>query len=382
MPAAGSRQKLQTLARPERGAATTLQIGFVPLIDAAPLIAAQVLGYFADEGLTVTLDRQIGWGNIRDKLTFGQLQAAHALLGMPLYSALGREWFSEPLLAVMNLGCGADAITFSQRLIGAGITGANSLAAWRRRSRGDMPQAIAHVFDCSVHHYLLRMWLAAGEVDVERDARLCVLPPPQVARHMAKGYLDGFCCGEPWNSLAARERTGRIVAVTSDIIPSHPDKVLAVNQRWANAHPELVKPLVRAILRGMQFCSDAANLSRVVEMLAAPQHIGVDATVIDESLRSGSRWRGFDTANGFPSVTHHAWYAAEMTRWRHLSPDGDIPELARRCVSARAFREAAASLGIDCPDTDEPAMRLRNGFFTIESSSNAAATKCPLAAVV
>src|SRR5438270_12189319 len=95
VPVAGPRQKLQAPPRTGR-AATTLQIGFVPLIDAAPLIAAQLLGYFADEGLTVTLDRQIGWGNIRDKLTFGQLQAAHALLGMPLFSALGREWFSEP----------------------------------------------------------------------------------------------------------------------------------------------------------------------------------------------------------------------------------------------------------------------------------------------
>src|SRR4051812_68010 len=51
---------------------TQLKIGFVPLIDAGPLIAAQELGYFAEEGLGVSLHRQIGWANIRDKLSFGQ----------------------------------------------------------------------------------------------------------------------------------------------------------------------------------------------------------------------------------------------------------------------------------------------------------------------
>ena len=68
-----------------------------PPATAAPLIAAQELGYFADEGLHVVLQRQIGWGNVRDKLTFGELHASHALLAMAPLSVLGREQFAEPL---------------------------------------------------------------------------------------------------------------------------------------------------------------------------------------------------------------------------------------------------------------------------------------------
>jgi ABC-type nitrate/sulfonate/bicarbonate transport system substrate-binding protein len=293
---------------------------------------------------------------------------------------LGREWFSEPLTAVMNLGSGADAITFSQRMVDVGVTSAVSLASWRKRSRGQQtPPVIAHVFDCSVHHYLLRDWLAAGGVDPDKDVRLCVLPPPQVARHMAKGYLDGFCCGEPWNSLAVREQTGRIVAVTSDIIPSHPDKVLAVNRRWAEAHPEIVPMLIRAVFRAMRFCSDRSNLSRIVEILAEPEHIGIEAEVIHESLNVGSRWRCFDTSASFPSVTHHAWYAAQMIRWRHLSAATDIASLARRCVSADAYREVAASLGVAAPVTDAPAMTLSSGQFTISVAETEKTAKPSLA---
>src|SRR3954469_8587818 len=63
-----------------------MRIGFVPLIDAAPIIAAKEMGFFSNEGLNVSLHRQVGWANIRDKLSFGHLDAAHALLGMPLAS--------------------------------------------------------------------------------------------------------------------------------------------------------------------------------------------------------------------------------------------------------------------------------------------------------
>ena len=75
-------------AAPARSRAPRLRSGFVDLIDAAPLIVASHHGFFADEGLTADLDRQLGWGNLRDRLTFGQLDAAHALLGMPLFSAI------------------------------------------------------------------------------------------------------------------------------------------------------------------------------------------------------------------------------------------------------------------------------------------------------
>ena len=63
----------------------------MPLLDAAPLLLAHELGYFADEGLHVTLERQIGWGNVRDKLVYGHLHASHALVGMPPASVLGRD---------------------------------------------------------------------------------------------------------------------------------------------------------------------------------------------------------------------------------------------------------------------------------------------------
>src|SRR5438477_474251 len=82
---------------------------------------AKEMGFVADEGLDVSLHRQVGWANVRDKLSFGHLDAAHALLGMPLASQLGRDSFSEPLVSVMGLGCGGNAITVRRGLFEMGV---------------------------------------------------------------------------------------------------------------------------------------------------------------------------------------------------------------------------------------------------------------------
>jgi len=64
-----------------------VRVGFVELIDAAPLIAAAALGYFVDEGVDVALSRELGWGNVRDKLQFERLDAAHCVIGLPVQAA-------------------------------------------------------------------------------------------------------------------------------------------------------------------------------------------------------------------------------------------------------------------------------------------------------
>ncbi len=361
-------------------APASLRVGFVPLTDAAPLVVSAERGFFDDEGLRVSLERQIGWGNVRDKLTFGHLQAAHALVGMPMASTLGREGYAEPLVAVMALGTGADAITFGRRLTDAGVATVAGLAERVRRGGGPAP-VLAHVFGCSAHHYLLRAWLAAGGIDPDRDVRLCVLPPPQVDRQLAKGYLDGYCCGEPYNTLAETAGHGRLVALTADIVPAHPDKMLVVTRRWAGENPDLLPRLCRAVLRGMQFCNDDANLSTVAELLARPCYLNVPAAAVHRSLTllrtfvgpgaaravgpTEARGRPFDPRSAFPSVTHHAWFASQMARWGHLEPFADVSALAGACVSIGGYRSAAASLGVACPDEDAPPMRLRTGTFTM-----------------
>lgn len=356
---------------------TAIRVGFVPLIDAAPLIVARELGFFSDEGLRVTLERQLGWANVRDKLTYGHLQASHSLLGIPVASALRIDWYGEPLVSVVSLGSGGDAITLSRRLVESGVKSAATLARRAHDRHAERPLILAHVFGCSMHHYLLREWLASADVNPDTDVRLCVVPPPQMTEQMLHGHLDGFCVGEPWNTMAQVSGCGSIVTATTDIVPAHPEKVLAVGRRWAIHHGDTVRAMVRAVLRACAYCDDPANASALVDMLAEPHYVGTPREVLAASLRLDRtlavgpgyapirpqdwQMRSFGLPATFPSATHAAWLIEQMVRWGHAPCDTDAAKTSRLCTDARYYREAASELGIDCPADDSPPMALRNG---------------------
>ena len=356
---------------------TAVRVGFVPLVDAAPLVAARELGYFADEGLRVTLERQLGWANVRDKLVYGHLDASHALLGIPVASALRLDWFGRPLVSVMSMGTGGDAITLSRSLVESGVKTAATLARRVKDPHAQRPLVLAHVFGCSMHHYLLREWLASAELDPDTDVRLCVVPPPQMPEQLARGHIDGFCAGEPWNTTADRAGCGSIVAATTDIVPAHPEKVVAVSRQWADGNAGTVRAMVRALLRACAYCDEPANVDALADLLAEPRYVGAPREALATSLRLDRtlaltprfasirpgdwQMRSFAPRSTFPSATHAAWFVEQMIRWGHAPCDADPAELAESCTDARYYREAAAEMGVECPATDYEPMSLRNG---------------------
>jgi ABC-type nitrate/sulfonate/bicarbonate transport system substrate-binding protein len=361
-----------------RSGSNHVRLGFVPLIDAAPLVVAAELGLFDRHGVRVTLERQIGWANVRDKLAFGHLDASHALLGLPLASVVHPESQGEPLVSVLALSSGGNAITLSRRLTEAGVNSAATLARWIHDPQADRQPVFGHVFGCSMHHYLLRDWLDHAGVHPDLDVRLCVIPPSQMTRQLAAGQLDGFCVGEPWNSLAAHEGWGDVICPTSDILPAHPEKVLAATRRWAHDNAAALVPLIRAILRACAYCNDANHLAALSDLLAEPKYVGVDAAVIRTSLSLDRTFglnprftsvrpidwqmRSFARDATFPSRTHVAWLLEQMVRWGHAPSDLDPVETAGRCTDSTAYRRAAESLGIACPPTEYPPMPLRGGL--------------------
>lgn len=56
-----------------------IDAGFVPLLDAAPLIIAAEMGFAAEERFELRLHREMSWASLRDRLIWGQYHAAHML---------------------------------------------------------------------------------------------------------------------------------------------------------------------------------------------------------------------------------------------------------------------------------------------------------------
>ena len=68
---------------------SNLKLGFIKLTDIAPLVIAKEKGFFAEEGLNVTLEPQANWKVLLDGVAGGQLDGAHMLAGQALASGAG-----------------------------------------------------------------------------------------------------------------------------------------------------------------------------------------------------------------------------------------------------------------------------------------------------
>ena len=332
-----------------------LHIGFIPLIDAAALIVAVDKGFTAAEGLDVTLVREVSWSNVRDKLNIGLFDAAHLLAPVAIASSLGLGHIRVPIVAPFNLGLNGNAITVSPTLhaaIMAEIEGnrfdpmATALALSRvvaaRRRSGAEPLTFGMTFPFSTHNYQLRFWMAAGGVDPDEDIRLVVLPPPYMVDSIASGQIDAFCVGAPWNSIAVDRGVGQILHFVSDILVRAAEKVLAIRQGWSDKNPELVAALVRAAFRAAEFVEQPQNRVEVASILARPEHIGVDADVIqrtldgrlkispDGTIRESNRYLlvGREGASR-PDPVQAAWLYAQMVRWGQAAITPEALAIAR-----------------------------------------------------
>jgi len=244
---------------------------------------AEELGLYRKYGLDVRLHRELGWATIRDKIIYGELDAAHAVAGLPFAVSLGLGSVKCDCLTALVLNLHGNAVTLSNQLARKGVTDAASLRTEMHKLRGERTMTFGIVSPVSSHHFLLRAWLSAAGINPDRDVRIVVVPPPQMVANLKSGNLDGCCVGEPWNSVAVQSQAGVCVAVSAELDAGHPEKVLMVRQDFAEAREEDHLSLVAALLDACAYCDDRKNHGHIIKVLSRPQYVGA-AT---EALRCG-----------------------------------------------------------------------------------------------
>ncbi|MEO0672948.1 MAG: CmpA/NrtA family ABC transporter substrate-binding protein, partial [Pseudomonadota bacterium] len=288
--------------------APTLNAGFIPLIDAAPLLVAERLGLAAAEGVTLNLSRETSWATIRDRLSVNHLDVAHALAPLPLAANLGLGPMDARMIVPICFGTGGNTVTVATHVAEA-IRQAEGASAPAAMSAGtsapfDPSAAVAGlkrlvrerdaaglrklvfgiVHPHSAHRYQLAYWLASGGIVPGRDISLLVLPPALLPSALEAGRIDGFCAGEPWGSTAVASSAGTILTTNAHIWRGSPEKVLAVNAEWAEPNRDALLRLVRAIYRACLWCDDAENHGALADLLAGDDAVGTPRALIANSL--------------------------------------------------------------------------------------------------
>lgn len=301
---------------------TALTLGFIPLTDCAPLLAAKAKGYFAAEGLEVSLSREASWATVRDKVAFGALDAAHMLAPMVVAAALGLAGQPVPLIAPMALNRGGGGITLSSRLLDQVAAFGSLKAALAARAE---PATFAVVFPYSIHAYALRGWLAGQGIAPDVDARIVVTPPPRTAEELAAGQIDGFSAGAPWNAVAVGEGAGRLLATTAALHPGAPDKVLGLSPGLAEHGGEALSALLRALVAAGRWADEAANRAELIALLAAPDAVGAPPEAIAQALDQDLRFQAEEA--GVLTAADGRWILSQMQRWGQAPADLDPARL-------------------------------------------------------
>ncbi len=227
---------------------SNLKLGFIKLTDIAPLVVAKEKGFFAEEGLNVTLEPQANWKVLLDGVTGGQLDGAHMLAGQPLAAGAGigakvkliapfsprsQRQGRDPLQPRLP-GDRADPAQGSGWQGGASGFGVRAQAGGRGgQCCGQAVQDGHGLPGFAPHNYVLRYWLAAGGLNpgyylpgdtagiTGAEVQLSVTPPPQMPATLEAGTINGYSVGEPWNQAAVAKKIGVPIIVDPDIRRDH-----------------------------------------------------------------------------------------------------------------------------------------------------------------
>ena len=99
-----------------------MRIGIIALTDCSSIVMAHELGLFKKHGIESTISKEASWAVIRDRLTLGENQATHLLLGIPYASTMGLMGSPvKPMIIPMYLNRNGQAITLTKSLLEKGV---------------------------------------------------------------------------------------------------------------------------------------------------------------------------------------------------------------------------------------------------------------------
>ncbi|CUH88553.1 Nitrate transport protein NrtA precursor [Phaeobacter sp. CECT 5382] len=347
---------------------TVLPVGFVPLVDAAPLIVAQEMGFAAEEKLTLDLRPAPSWSLLRDMLAFGQVDAAHMLSPLPVATALGMAGAGCEFSVLSVLSINGNVIGVSTELAakitdqGHGFTFDDARAAGHALlSASNAPLRIGVPFPFSMHAELLYYWLNALGFAAPNAVDIRTVPPSLMADAISAGEIDAFCVGEPWGSIAVEQGVGSLLLPSQAIWSFAPEKVLAVRRDWPEENAALAARLIRAIWRAGRWLADPSSRLLAAELMSSRRYLDLPPEILERALSGNltitpqGRQRavpGFlefhNGAAGFPWRSQAQWIAQQIAS-RNGFDRKTAAAAGRQVFRSDLYREALKGTQADLP---------------------------------
>ena len=354
-----------------------IRFGIIALTDCAPIVMAHELGYFKKFGINSVVSKEASWAVIRDKLTLGENQATHMLIGMPLASTMGLAGSPvKPMVIPWLLNRNGQAITLNNKLKAAGVKTPAQIKplAEKARAAGD-PLTFAMTFPPGTHAMWIRYWLASGGIHPDKDVNLITIPPPQMVANMKVDKMDGFCVGEPWNNRAIEDGIGFTVVTTQQMWKDHPEKVCAFTEEFAAKNPRTVKAILKALHLASVDLDKMENRPKFAEVIARPAYINCPTETILERLlgkydygdgrsEQDPNYMIYSNRNtNYPHQIYGKWWLTQFRRWGMVKDAPDYTGLPKRVLRSDIYLEAMKELGVTSKIAEQQTIALFDGTF-------------------
>jgi nitrate/nitrite transport system substrate-binding protein len=334
---------LDSLGKPEK---TKLNVGFVPITCATPIIMAKPLGFYEKYGLDVDVIKTAGWAVARDKTLNKEYDASHMLTPMPLAITMGAGSTATPFLmpAVENINGQAIVLHVDHK-------DKNDPKMWKGFKFG-VP------FEYSMHNFLLRYYVAEAGLDPDKDIQIRVVPPPEMVANLRAGNLDGYLSPDPFNQRAVWEKVGFIHILTKEIWDGHPCCAFACSAEFAQTLPNTYGNLLKALVDATQYASKAENRKEISAAIAPTNYLNQPVPVI-EQVMTGRYADGLGNIKNvpdridfdpFPWHSMGVWILTQMKRWGYIEGDVDYKGIAEQVYLTADCGKIMKDLGLTPPD--------------------------------
>jgi len=377
---------------PEQAPETTrVKLGYVPIVESAPLIIAQEKGFFAKHGMTeVELSKQASWGAARDNVEIGA--AGGGIDGgqwqMPMPHLISEGIITKgnakiPMYLLAQLNTHGNGIAVASKWEGKGINlklAQGEKIVSQLKSSGNLFKA-AHTFPHVNQDFWIRYWLGAGGINPDGDINLIPVPSAQTVANMKTGTMDAFSTGDPWPYRIVKDKIGYMAALTAEIWKNHPEEYLAIRADWVDKNPKATKALLKGVMEAQQWLDNFDNREEAAKILAGRNYFNLPVDILAETFQgkydmgdgrtindrsmAALYWKDEKGNVSYPYKSHDLWFLTESVRWGFLPQDAltKAKALIDRVNREDLWREAAKELGVAAADIPTSTSRGVETFF-------------------
>ena len=323
-----------------------VKIGFLPILCATPLIMADPMGFYQEQGIKANLLKRAGWALVRDQMMNLELDAAHFLAPMPIAISLGLGSAQQDMKVAAIQNVNGQALVMSLK------------HKDNRDPKNWKGMTFAIPFEHSIHNYLLRYFLAEHGLDPDKDVKLRLTTPPDMIANLKAGNIDGFFGPEPFNQRAVWDKAGYIHTLSRDIWNGHPCCSFGTSQAFINDKPQTFLAMYRAIIKANVMANDRTIRRGLSTLLAKPNYLNQPELVLRQSLM-GRFADGVEHVQDFPDRMNFdvlpwysvaVWMMTQMKRWGYIKGHVNYQDIAEKVFMLTDAKKQMQAMGYPVKD--------------------------------